>query len=196
VTDIPEITKYKAQVYDLALNAFFKLRDLDAGALALPREEIGWAIAEAFTAAAASGVTYKSASSDQRFEAATLLRNLADQVEVDGLAGVAWSYRGDLGARHAWRPDIRSPEGLAELDQRTDAVIEGLMGPLRALTTPDRRAIVCLSFVRMALDHVSDLVVQTPDGTPAREALNAVLRSHLATSERESTAAAPVAETP
>jgi hypothetical protein len=174
-----ERMKYKAQVYDCALNAFFKLRGFDAKTLGLEPAEIGWAIAEALVAAAVSGVTYKSANRDRRLEAAQLLRTLADQVEEDGLAGLEWGYNGRLDARQAWRPDIRSADGLAQLDERTDAVIEAMMAPLRALTVPDRRAIVCLSFVRMALAHVGDLVVQTPQGTPVREAVLAVLRAHL-----------------
>ena len=80
VTDPSERTKYKAQVYDLALNAFFKLREFDSDSLQLSRAEVGWDIAEAFVAAAVSGVTYKSASPDRRFEAASLLRALADQL--------------------------------------------------------------------------------------------------------------------
>jgi hypothetical protein len=51
---------------------------------------------------------------------------------------------------------------LAELDARTDAMIEALMRPLRALTVPERRAIVCMSFVRMAMAHVADLIAQEP----------------------------------
>lgn len=162
MSDTSERTKYKAQVFDLALNAFFKLREFDSAALDQPRAEIGWDIAEAFVAAAVSGVTYKSSSQDRRFEAASLLQTLADQVEQDGLASLEWGYQGRLDARHAWRPDIRSADGLSELDQRTDAVIEGLMRPLRALTVPDRRAIVCMSFVRMALAHIGDLIEQEP----------------------------------
>ena len=103
VTDPSERTKYKAQVYDLALNAFFKLREFDSDSLQLSRAEVGWDIAEAFVAAAVSGVTYKSASPDRRFEAASLLRALADQVEEDGLADLEWGYQGRLDARHAWR---------------------------------------------------------------------------------------------
>lgn len=175
----PERVKYKAQVYDAALNAFFKLRGFDAKTLGLEPAEVGWDIAEALVAAAVSGVTYKSANRDRRFEAAQLLRTLADQVEEDGLAGLEWGYKGRLDARQAWRPDIRSANGLAELDERTDAVIEAMMAPLRALTVPDRRAIVCLSFVRMALAHIGDLVAQTPQGTPVHEAVMAVLRAHL-----------------
>lgn len=162
MSDTSERTKYKAQVYDLALSAFFKLRDFDSASLRQPRTETGWDIAEAFVAAAVSGVTYKSVDQDRRFEAASLLRALADQVEEDGLASLEWGYQGKLDARQAWRPDIRSVDGLSELDQRTDAVIEGLMRPLRALTVPDRRAIVCMSFVRMALAHVGDLIEQAP----------------------------------
>ena len=162
MNDIPEDVKYKAQVYDLVLNAFFKLRDFDSASLGRPRVEVGWDIAEALTAAAVSGVTYKSASKERWFEAASLLRTIADQVEEDGLAKLEWGYKGRLDARHAWRPDIRASEGLAELDARTDAVIEGLMGPLRALTVPERRAIVCMSFVRMAMAHVADLIEQEP----------------------------------
>ena len=162
MSEASERTKYKAQVYELVLNAFFKLREFDSADLNQPRAEIGWDIAEAFVAAAVSGATYKSSSQDRRFEAASLLRAFADQVEQDGLASLEWGYQGKLDARHAWRPDIRSANGLSELDQRTDAVIEGLMRPLRALTVPERRAIVCMSFVRMALAHVGDLVDQEP----------------------------------
>lgn len=162
MSGIPERMKYKAQVYDLALSAFFKLREFDSAALDQPRAETGWDIAEAFVAAAMSGVTYKSTSEDRRSEAASLLRTLADQVEEDGLASLEWSHQGKLDARQAWRPDIRSAKGLAELDLRTDAVIEGLMRPLRALTVPERRAIVCMSFVRMALAHIGDLIEQQP----------------------------------
>lgn len=163
MSDIPESDKYKAQIYDAALNAFFKLREFDAESLGRSKADVGWDIAEAMVAAAASGVTYKSHSRDRRFDAASLLRAMADQVEEDGLAGLAWGYQGQLDARRAWRPDIRSADGLAELDLRTDAIIEGLMRPLRALTVPDRRAIVCRSFVRMALAHVGDLIVQHPE---------------------------------
>lgn len=60
VTDPSERTKYKAQVYDLALNAFFKLGEFDSDSLQLSRAEVGWDIAEAFVAAAVSGVTYKA----------------------------------------------------------------------------------------------------------------------------------------
>ena len=162
MSDTSERTKYKAQVFDLALNAFFKLKVFDSAALNQPRAEIGWDIAEAFVAAAVSGVTYKSSSQDRLFEAASLLRTLADQVEEDGLASLEWGYQGRLDARHAWRPDIRSAEGLLELDQRIDAVIEGLMRPLRALTVPERRAIVCMSFMRMASAHICDLIEQEP----------------------------------
>ena len=162
MSDVPESDKYKAQVYDVVLNAFFKLRDFDSVALGRPKSEVGWDIAEALMAAAASGVTYKSNSRDRRFDAASLLRTLADQVEEDGLASLTWGYQGQLDARQAWRPDIRAPEGVAELDVRTDAVIEGLMRPLRALTVPGRRAIVCKSFVRMALAHIRDLIKQEP----------------------------------
>ncbi|MFD3266147.1 hypothetical protein [Phenylobacterium ferrooxidans] len=41
MNDTSERTKYKAQVYDLALNAFFKLREFDSAALNQPRAEIG-----------------------------------------------------------------------------------------------------------------------------------------------------------
>lgn len=181
MVDISERTKYKAQVFDLALNAFFKLREFDSDSLHQPGAEIGWDIAEAFVAAAVSGVTYKSSSQDRRFEAASLLRSLADQVEQDGLASLEWGYQGRLDARHAWRPDIRSAEGLSELDQRTDAVIEGLMRPLRALTVPERRAIVCMSFVRMALAHVGDLTEQDPvDAQQIRDYATGLLGAQLA----------------
>ena len=43
---ISNSTKYKAQVYDLALNAFFRARDLDAESLGLPKADVGWDIAE------------------------------------------------------------------------------------------------------------------------------------------------------
>ncbi|MCF8506387.1 MAG: hypothetical protein K9G59_15855 [Caulobacter sp.] len=181
VNDPSERTKYKAQVYDLALNAFFKLREFDSDALQLPRAEIGWDIAEAFVAAAVSGATYKSASTDRRFEAASLLRALADQVDEDGLASLEWGYQGKLDARHAWRPDIRSAAGLSELDRRIDAVVEGLMRPLRALTVPERRAIVCMSFVRMALAHVRDLIEQEPaDAEQIRDYAIKLLEPQLA----------------
>jgi len=163
MSGITEADKYKAQVYDAVLNAFFKLREFDAESLDRPKADLGWDIAEAMVAAAVSGVTYKSQSRDRRFDAASLLRAMADQVEEDGLAGLTWGYQGQLDARQAWRPDIRSADGLAELDLRIDAVIEGLMRPLRALTVPDRRAIVCMSFVRMALAHVVDLIDQHPE---------------------------------
>jgi hypothetical protein len=147
MSGITEADKYKAQVYDAVLNAFFKLREFDAESLDRPKADLGWDIAEAMVAAAVSGVTYKSQSRDRRFDAASL----------------TWGYQGQLDARQAWRPDIRSADGLAELDLRIDAVIEGLMRPLRALTVPDRRAIVCMSFVRMALAHVVDLIDQHPE---------------------------------
>jgi len=37
-------TRYKAQVYDLALNAFFRARDLDAESLGTPKADVGWDI--------------------------------------------------------------------------------------------------------------------------------------------------------
>lgn len=161
MSEVSERTKYKAQVYDVVLNAFFKLREFDSGTLAVPRDEIGWDIAEAMAAAAVSGVTYKSSNPERRFEAASLLRALADRVEEDGLASLEWGYRGKLDARHAWRPDIRTHEGQQAMDKRTDAIIEGMMGPMHALTVPERRAIVCMSFVRMALAHAVEVL---PDG--------------------------------
>jgi hypothetical protein len=166
MTEVSERTKYKAQVYDVALNAFFKLRKLDSEAMNLPATEVGWDIAEAMVAAAASGVTYKTTSPDRRFEAASLLRHLADRVEEDGLASLEWSYQSQLLARHAWRPDIRSDNGLEELDRRTDAMIASLMAPLRALTVADTRVIICMSFVRMAFAHIDELVKQHPDDAP------------------------------
>ena len=181
MSDVAERTKYKAQVYDVALNAFFKLRDFDSEAMGQSRAEVGWDIAEALVAAAASGVTYKSTCKDRWFEAASLLRALADQVEDDGLADLEWGYQGKLDARQAWRPDIRAPEGPAELDRRTDATIEAFMRPLRALTVPERRAIVCLSFARMALAHVADLIEQEPtDAQQIRDYINKMLVPQLA----------------
>jgi hypothetical protein len=85
MNDVSERTKYKAQIYDVALNAFFKLRDFDSQALGRPRTEVGWDIAEALVAAAVSGVTHKTSNRDRLFEAASLLRALAEQVEDDGL---------------------------------------------------------------------------------------------------------------
>lgn len=163
MNDVSERTKYKAQVYDVALNAFFTLRAFDSEALNVSATEIGWDIAEAMTAAAVSGVTYKSKNADRRFEAASLLRTLADQVEDDGLAGLEWAYQGKLDARHAWRPDIGTDEELKELDRRIDAVIAGSMGPLRALTVADKRVIICMSFVRMAFAHIAELMEQHPE---------------------------------
>ncbi|MEG2313748.1 hypothetical protein [Brevundimonas sp.] len=69
--------------------------------------------------------------------------------------------------RHAWRPDIRTAEGLEDLDLRTDAIIEGMMGPTRSLSVADKRVIVSLSFVRMALEHVRALIDQHPDSAAA-----------------------------
>lgn len=157
-----EILKYKAQVYDLAMTAFFKLREFDSESLKRSRDEVGWDIAEALVTAAVGGVTYKSASRDRWFEAANLLRHFADRVEEDGLSSLEWGYSATL-ARNAWRPNIREPSGLADLDRRTDAVIESFMGPVRALTVADTRAIVCMSFVRKALEHVGELVREHPD---------------------------------
>jgi hypothetical protein len=163
MSDASERTKYKAQVFDVALNAFFKLREFDADTVGVSRAEIGWDIAEALVAAAVSGVTYKSSNSERRFEAAGLLRALADRVEEDGLASLEWGYQGKLDARHAWRPDIRTPEGQKALDRRTDAIIEGMMRPMHALTVAERRAIVCMSFIRMALAHTGDLLRERPE---------------------------------
>lgn len=160
MSEISNRTKHKAQIYDVALNAFFKARDFDAEILETPKTDIGWDIAEAMVAAAISGVTYKSGNPEKLADAAKMLRGLADQVEQDGLASLEWGYRGDRLSRHAWRPDIRSSEGLAELDRRTAAIIEGMMGPTRSLSVPDKRAIVCLSFARMALNQVCDLIEQ------------------------------------
>lgn len=179
-----EVNKYKAQVYDLAMTAFFKLREFDSATLHRPPSEVSWDIAEAFVTAAISGVTYKSRSRDRWFEAAKLLRHFADRVEEDGLASLEWGHSATL-ARHAWRPNIREPEGLAELDRRTDAVIEGFMGPLRALTVAETRAIICMSFVRMALEHVSDLTREHPDQA---EDLLGYLKDQLAQALEQSAA--------
>lgn len=89
-----ERTKHKAQVYDVALNAFFKARALDAESLGTSRTEVGWDIAEAMVAAAISGVTYKSRDPATLADAALLLRGLADQVEHNGLADLSWGYGG------------------------------------------------------------------------------------------------------
>lgn len=176
-----EPTKYKAQVYDAALAAFFKLRQFDSDSLDRPRAEVGWDIAEALVTAAVSGVTYKSRDRQRWFEAASLLRHFADRLEEDGLASLAWGHAGPLDARQAWRPDIRTPEGVAELDVRADAVIEGFMRPLRALTVPDKRTIVCMAFARMALEHVGDLLNEHPDEAAALSAYSrAALAPHLA----------------
>ena len=181
MSSVPKNTRHKAQIYDVALNAFFKARDLDAVSLKTPKADIGWDIAEAMIAAAISGVTYKTRNQDDLTDAAMLLRSLADKVEEDGLASLTYGYGGDLLSRHAWRPDIRDPQGLAELDARTDAVIEGMMGPTRSLSVPDKRAIVCLSFVRMALDHIGDLIEQEPDSAERLTRMAAeVLEARLA----------------
>lgn len=177
-------TRHKAQIYDVALNAFFKARDLDAVSLSTPKADMGWDIAEAMIAAAISGVTYKTRNQDALTDAAMLLRSLADKVEEDGLASLDYGYRGDLLSRHAWRPDIRDAQGLAELDTRTDAVIEGMMGPTRSLSVPDKRAIVCLSFVRKALDHVGDLIEQEPESAETlTRMVNETLQARLAALE-------------
>ncbi len=160
-------TKHKAQVYDVALTAFFKAREFDSQSLDTSKTDIGWDIAEAMIAAAISGVTYKTRRQDELTDAAMLLRSFADRVEEHGLASLDYGYRGDMLTRHAWRPDIRGPKGLAELDLRTDTVIEGMMGPTRSLSVPDKRAIFCLSFVRMALDHIGDLIAQEPESAEA-----------------------------
>lgn len=72
MSEIAERTKYKAQVHDVVLNAFFKLREFDSEVLGEPRTEVGWDHAEAFVAAAISGVTYKSRSPDRWFEGVSL----------------------------------------------------------------------------------------------------------------------------
>lgn len=177
---ISERTKHKAQVYDVALNAFFKVRDLDAASLDTSRTDTGWDIAEAMVAAAISGVTYKSRNPETLADAAILLRGLADRVEENGLADLDWGYRGGMLSRQAWRPDIRATAGLAELDCRTEAVIEGMMGLSRSLSVPDKRAIVCLSFVRMALAQVCDLIDQEPKSADAiRTMATGVLEAQL-----------------
>nr|WP_314121580.1 nucleotidyltransferase and HEPN domain-containing protein [uncultured Brevundimonas sp.] len=170
-----ERTKHKAQVYDVALSGFFKARDLDAASLNTSKTDIGWDIAEAMVAAAISGVTYKSSNTETLTDAAMLLRGLADQVEENGLADLEWGYRGDMLSRHAWRPDIRTTEGLAELDRRTEAVIEGMMGPTRSLSVPEKRVIVCLSFVRMAVAQVGDLIDQEPQSAEVIRAMATVV---------------------
>ena len=175
-----ESTKHKAQVYDLALNAFFRTRDLDAESLGTPKTDIGWDIAEAMIAAAISGVTYKTRSQATLTDAAMLLRRLADEVEEDGLASLEWGYKGDMLSRHAWHPDIRTSEGLDQLDKRTTALIDGLMGTTRSLTVADKRAIVCLSFARMALDQVCDLIDQEPaSAEPIRRMAVATVENRL-----------------
>jgi hypothetical protein len=180
VSAISSSTKHKAQVYDLALNAFFRARDLDAESLGTPKADVGWDIAEAMVAAAVSGVTYKTRSQATLIDAAMLLRGLADKVEQDGLASLEWGYKGDMLSRHAWRPDIRTSEGLEELDKRTASLIDGLMGTTRSLTVADKRAIVCLSFVRMALDQVCDLIDQEPENAePIRSLAVAIVENRL-----------------
>lgn len=171
MSTVCERTKHKAQVYDVALNAFFKARALDAESLGVSRREVGWDIAEAMVAAAISGVTYKSRDPATLAEAALLLRELADQVEHDGLADLSWGYRGDMLTRHAWRPDIRTAEGLEDLDLRTDAIIGGMMGITRSLSVADKRVIVSLSFARMALEHVRALIDQHPDSADVLRAM-------------------------
>jgi len=85
VSTVCERTKHKAEVYDVALNAFFKVRALDAESLGMSGTEVGWDIAEAMVAAAISGVTYKSRDPATLAEAAFLLRGLAEV--ADGLVG-------------------------------------------------------------------------------------------------------------
>jgi hypothetical protein len=131
-------------------------------------------------AAAVSGVTYKTRSQAKLNDAVMLLRGLADKVEQDGLASLEWGYKADMLSRHAWRPDIRTSQGLDELDKRTAALIGGLMGTTRSLTLADKRAIVCLSFVRMALDQVCDLIDQEPQSAePIRSMKVAILENRL-----------------
>ena len=142
--------RYKAQVHDLAMTAFFKLRELDAKSLGRSKPAVGWDIAEAMIAAAVGGLTYKSQDRARWAEAARLLRNFATEVEDNGLSKLAWGYLGTSAGRQAWRPDIRTAEGLAELEDRVFAVLDGLYQPLRALTTPDKRAIICFAFARVA----------------------------------------------
>ena len=177
---ISERTKHKAQVYDVALNAFFRTRDFDAESLGTPKADIGWDIAEAMIAAAISGVTYKTRSQATLTDAAMLLRGLADKVERDGLAGLEWGYKGDMLSRPAWRPDIRTSDGRDQLDKRTAALIDGLMGTTRSRTVADKRAIVCLSFARMALDQVCDLIDQEPESAEGiRSAAGAIFENRL-----------------
>ena len=177
---ISERTKHKAQVYDVALNAFFRTRDLDAESLGTPKADIGWDIAEAMVAAAISGVTYKTRNQARLTDAAMLLRGLADKVEQDGLAGLDWGYKGGMLSRHAWRPNIRTSDGRDQLDKRTAALIDGLMGTTRSRTVADKRAIVCLSFARMALDQVCDLIDQEPESAEGiRSAAVAIVENRL-----------------
>ncbi len=177
---ISERIKHKAQVYDVALNTFFRTRDLDAESLRTSRTDTGWDIAEAMVAAAISGVTYKTRSQTTLIDAAMLLRGLADKVEQDGLASLDWGYKGDMLSRHAWRPDIRTSDGLDQLDKRTAALIDGLMGTTRSRTVADKRAIVCLSFARMALDQVCDLIDQEPESAEGiRSAAVAIVQNRL-----------------
>lgn len=59
------------------------------------------------------------------------------------------------------------------------------MRPLRALTVPERRAIVCMSFVRMALAHVGDLIKQDlADAEQIRDYAIELLEPQLATLRR------------
>lgn len=189
--------RYKAQLYDVVLNAFFRLRDLDSEALKRSKTEVGWDIAEALVAAAISGVTYKTTSTHRQFEAAQLLRQFADMVEEDGLASLGWGYRGNLDARHAWRPDIRSSEGREEVEGRAAVIIKAMYGPLSALTVLERQAIVCLAFARAALGEAlgvaGDMNSDDPAKKPVVDAINDLARAATIASKQLSDAPPPSA---
>jgi hypothetical protein len=166
---VDEPTKYKAQVYDLALNFFFKARKLDAASLTRNQVEVGWDIAEAVVAAAVSGVTWNTENKARWFDAAQMLRHFADMVEEDGLASLEWGYKGKLDARHAWRPDIRTDEGRAELHERVRAVIGATYRPLRALTVPERQAIICTSYIESAVEELVLIAMEALDPAEVRQ---------------------------
>jgi hypothetical protein len=63
---------------------------------------------------------------------------------------------------------------------------EGVMRPLRALTVPERRAIICMSFVRMAMAHVADMIEQEPaDAQQIRNYANKMLEPYMVGLKRE-----------
>ncbi len=87
-----------------------------------------------------------------------MLREFADQLESNGLRDLKWGYRGDLLARHAWRPDLRTAAGQEEVRERVQLMLEACDRPLRAQTVAERQAVIALIFISVGADNVRVLL--------------------------------------